>query len=253
MPTILDPQQSRIGVASAMNWLLTVFSWAVGSMVRSQTRTVSSLGVFSVWAQTCQIEVRPTAARRTTFKIGLASRGEPSTPSIAMVLRRSRASDLTLSAVMTSSGFASCTPLRIRHLHNQLLIQPSSYSEEISSIVIIYLHKNCLFTPSNELCTRFGSLAEGIDSDAVDETAIKINGEWFWLFAAVHIETTLILDIELFGRYGTDPAAAFLHRLAGKHDLSDAVFLVDGCGYPRAIGSTTSNEISSKNWFSTLK
>jgi len=70
---------------------------------------------------------------------------------------------------------------------------------------------------------------------AVDETAVKINGEWSWLYAAIDIETKLILDVELFGRYGTDPAAAFLHRLTEKHDLSEAVFLVDGYGYQTAL------------------
>ena len=48
---------------------------------------------------------------------------------------------------------------------------------------------------------------------AVDETAIKINGEWSWVYAAIDIETKLILDVELFGRHGTDQAAAFLHGL----------------------------------------
>ncbi|RLM48925.1 IS6 family transposase, partial [Halorubrum sp. Atlit-28R] len=63
---------------------------------------------------------------------------------------------------------------------------------------------------------------------AVDETAVKINGEWSWLYAAIDTETKLLLDVELFGRHGTDPAAAFLYRLSEKHDHSDAVFLVDG-------------------------
>jgi len=56
---------------------------------------------------------------------------------------------------------------------------------------------------------------------AVDETAVKINGELCWLYAAIDLESKLILDAELFGRHGTDPAAAFLHRLAEKHNLSD--------------------------------
>lgn len=30
-------------------------------------------------------------------------------------------------------------------------------------------------------------------------------------------------EVALFGRYGTDPAAAFLHRLREKHDLSKLV------------------------------
>ena len=70
---------------------------------------------------------------------------------------------------------------------------------------------------------------------AVDETTVKINGEWSWLYAAVDLETKLILDVELFGRDGTDPAVVFLHRLTEKHDLSEAVFLVDGYGYQTAL------------------
>ena len=74
---------------------------------------------------------------------------------------------------------------------------------------------------------------DGAKSDpvAVDETAIKINGEWSWFYAAIDLDTKLILDVELFGRQGTDPAAAFLHGLRQKHDLPDAVFLVDQFGY----------------------
>ncbi|WP_121743160.1 IS6 family transposase [Natronorubrum halophilum] len=70
---------------------------------------------------------------------------------------------------------------------------------------------------------------------AVDETAVKINGEWSWVYAAIDTETKLILDVAVFGQRGTDLAAAFLHRLTEKHDLSDTVFLVDGYGYLTAL------------------
>ncbi|WP_135306268.1 IS6 family transposase, partial [Haloarcula amylovorans] len=70
---------------------------------------------------------------------------------------------------------------------------------------------------------------------AVDETAVKINGEQSWLYAAIDTETKLLLDVAVFGRRGTDPAAAFLHGVAEKHDLSEAVFLVDGTGYLTAL------------------
>ncbi|ELY37711.1 transposase [Natronorubrum tibetense GA33] len=95
---------------------------------------------------------------------------------------------------------------------------------------------------------------------AVDETAVKINGEWSWLYAAIDTETKLILDVALFGRHGTDPAAAFLHRLDEKYDLSDTVFLVDQFGYRTAlarlglsgrVNSTERNLI--EKWFHTLK
>ncbi len=48
---------------------------------------------------------------------------------------------------------------------------------------------------------------------AVDETAVKINGEWSWLYTAIDLDTKLILDAQLFGRHGTDLAAAFMHGL----------------------------------------
>jgi putative transposase len=70
---------------------------------------------------------------------------------------------------------------------------------------------------------------------AVDETAVKINGEWSWLYAVIYIGTKLILGIDLFGTHGTDPAAAFLHGISEKHDLSEAVFLVDGFSYQTAL------------------
>ena len=70
---------------------------------------------------------------------------------------------------------------------------------------------------------------------AVDETAVKINGEWSWLYVAIDTDTKLILDVQLFGRHGTDPAVAFLHGLRDKHDLSEAEFLVDQLGYRTAL------------------
>jgi len=41
---------------------------------------------------------------------------------------------------------------------------------------------------------------------AVDETAVKINGEWSWLYAAIDLDTKLILGVNLFGSHGTDPS-----------------------------------------------
>ncbi|MCD2201374.1 IS6 family transposase [Halobacterium sp. KA-4] len=95
---------------------------------------------------------------------------------------------------------------------------------------------------------------------AVDETAVKINGEWSWLYAAIDLDTKLILDVALFGRHGTDPAAAFLSGLAEKHDLSDTTFLVDQFGYRTALARLGLNgrvDYTDRNliekWFHTLK
>ena len=76
---------------------------------------------------------------------------------------------------------------------------------------------------------------------AVDETAIKINGELSWLYAAIDIETKLILDVPLFGKHGTDPAAAFLAGLREKHDLSDATSPVDQFGYRTVLSRSKLN------------
>ncbi len=95
---------------------------------------------------------------------------------------------------------------------------------------------------------------------AVDETAVKINGEWSWLYAAIDVDTKLILDVALFGHHGTDPAAAFLHGLRDKHDLSNATFLVDQFGYWTSLARIGLNgrvDYTDRNliekWFHTLK
>jgi putative transposase len=80
------------------------------------------------------------------------------------------------------------------------------------------------------------------------------------LYAAIDTETKLILDVALFGRHGTDPAAAFLHRLDEKYDLSDTVVLVDQFGYRTALarlGLSGQVNYTERNliekWFHTLK
>jgi len=95
---------------------------------------------------------------------------------------------------------------------------------------------------------------------AVDETGVKINGEWSWLYTTIDLDTKLILGVDLFGRHGTDPAAAFLHGLSEKHDVSEAVFLVDGFGYQTALarlGLSGRRDYTDRSliekWFQTLK
>jgi len=70
---------------------------------------------------------------------------------------------------------------------------------------------------------------------AVDEKQIEVDGEEKWLYAAIDTDSKLLLEVDVFSRRGTDPAAAFLHRLTEKHDISDAEFLVDAGGYLTAL------------------
>ncbi len=70
---------------------------------------------------------------------------------------------------------------------------------------------------------------------AVDEKQIVVDGEKKWLYAAIDTESKLLLEIDVFSRRGTDPAAAFLHRLQEKHELDETEFLVDAGGYLTAL------------------
>jgi transposase-like protein len=70
---------------------------------------------------------------------------------------------------------------------------------------------------------------------AGDETAVPINGGLSWVYAAIDLDSKLLLGVDLFERRGTDPAAEFLGRFAEKHDLSDTAFLVNGYGYLTAL------------------
>ena len=68
---------------------------------------------------------------------------------------------------------------------------------------------------------------ESPDHVAVDQKAIHINDEQYWLYAAVDPATNRILHSRLFPTYTIPIAREFLTDLAEKHDVSDAVFLVD--------------------------
>ena len=95
---------------------------------------------------------------------------------------------------------------------------------------------------------------------AVDETAVQVGTEWYWLYAAIDLDSKLLLGVRLSQRRGSSPAAAFLRQLKQQHDLSDTDFLVDGFGYLTALARTDlsgdldyihRNKI--EKWFQTLK
>jgi putative transposase len=65
------------------------------------------------------------------------------------------------------------------------------------------------------------------DHVAFDETVIRINGQQFWLYAAVDSSTNKFLHIRLFTTTTTALTQQFLRELREKHDVSDAMFLVD--------------------------
>ena len=66
------------------------------------------------------------------------------------------------------------------------------------------------------------------DHVAVDETVIQLNDEQYWLYAAVDPDTNELLHTTLEPTTTKVLAHSFLTELSEKHDVDDAVFLVDG-------------------------
>jgi putative transposase len=65
------------------------------------------------------------------------------------------------------------------------------------------------------------------DHGALDETVIRINGQQYWLYAAVDPETNEFLHMRLYTTTTTALTQRFLRELTEKHDVETAVFLVD--------------------------
>jgi transposase-like protein len=69
---------------------------------------------------------------------------------------------------------------------------------------------------------------ENPDHVAVDETVIQLNDQQYWLYAAVDAETNELLHTTLEPTRTKMIAQRFLAKIGEKHDVSEAVFLVDG-------------------------
>jgi len=79
--------------------------------------------------------------------------------------------------------------------------------------------------------TGFIRLSYSRDPDnhvAVDETVIRLNNEQYWLYAAVDPETNELLYTKLELTTNKVIAHAFFTELREKHNVDDAVFLIDG-------------------------
>ncbi|WP_255681485.1 IS6 family transposase [Natrinema sp. SYSU A 869] len=77
------------------------------------------------------------------------------------------------------------------------------------------------------------------DRVAVDEKQVQLAEERdVWLYAAIVIDSKVVLHARLSETRGTDPATSFLHELQEKHRVEEAEFLVDGMGYLTALAKT---------------
>ncbi|GAA0301993.1 IS6 family transposase [Halarchaeum salinum] len=66
------------------------------------------------------------------------------------------------------------------------------------------------------------------DHVAVDETVIQINDQQYWLYAAVDPNTNKFHHVKLGTAQNRGLSELFFGELREKHDVEDAVFLVDG-------------------------
>jgi len=69
---------------------------------------------------------------------------------------------------------------------------------------------------------------------AVDETVIRINDQQYWLYAAANPKTNEFLHIRLFSTTTTALTEIFLRELREKHNVEDALFLVDDAPHLKA-------------------
>jgi putative transposase len=78
--------------------------------------------------------------------------------------------------------------------------------------------------------------AAGRDPDkiALDETVVKVDGERFWLYAAVEPDTNVILHVALYSTRNIVTTKMLLGDLAEKHEVENAEFLVDGAPWLQA-------------------
>ena len=59
-----------------------------------------------------------------------------------------------------------------------------------------------------------------------------------WLYAAIDVDSKVVLHARLSRNRGTEPATTFLRELKEEHRVGDAEFLVDGMGYLTALAKT---------------
>ncbi|GAB6862876.1 IS6 family transposase [Haloplanus litoreus] len=121
------------------------------------------------------------------------------------------------------------TPRLLMKLSIQLHLAGLSLSNTVS-ILEIFGVERARSTVHNWVHKADLQPEEGRSPDhvAVDETVIRLNDEQYWLYAAVDPETNKLLHTKLEPTRTNVIAYSFFSELREKHDVDDAVFLVDG-------------------------
>jgi len=121
------------------------------------------------------------------------------------------------------------TPKLLMKLGIQLHLAGLSLSNTISILEIFGVHR-ARSTVHNWVHKADLQPESGRNPDhvAVDETVIRLNDERYWLYAAVDPETNELLYTALEPTTNKGIAHGFFAELREKHDVNDAVFLIDG-------------------------
>jgi len=120
------------------------------------------------------------------------------------------------------------TPRELMRLSIQLHLRGLSLADTVRVLENFGVHR-ARSTVHNwvqkaELQPRSGKSPDHV---ALDETVIQLTDQRYWLYAAVDPETNEFLHVRLFPTRNTAVTEIFLAELSEKHDVDDAVFLVD--------------------------
>ena len=120
------------------------------------------------------------------------------------------------------------TPQLLMKLNIQLHLAGLSLSNTVSVLELFGVERARLtvhnWVQKAELQPRDGRSPDHV---AVDETVIHLDDERYWLYAAVDPESNELLHTKLEPTRTNVIAHSFFRELREKHDVDDAVFLID--------------------------
>ncbi|QCS44704.1 IS6 family transposase [Natrinema versiforme] len=130
------------------------------------------------------------------------------------------------------------TPRFLMKLSIQLHLAGLSLSNTVS-VLYIFGVKRARSTVHNWVYKADLQPEDGCSPDhvAVDETVIRLNDEQYWLYAAVDTGANKLLHTKLEPTTNKVISHAFFAELREKHDVDDAVFLIDGSHSLKDAGS----------------
>jgi putative transposase len=127
------------------------------------------------------------------------------------------------------------TPEPTMKLGIQMHLQESSLSNTLSVLDELGVQRSRKTVHNQTQKTDLQPVSDNNPNHvAVDETAIRINDQQLWLYAAVDPRSNDFLHVRLFPITNSGLTLVFLRELREKHDADNAPFLVDGANHLQA-------------------